>query len=990
MGIEPVTDTVIDDIVDAEAQDQPAALISWLIPSALAVVALILVVPALLSLGLGQLPMVIVTTASAFGTLVAARRLTQVFIRMAISRSPLVRAAPGAIEAIEQIAASGTDESAVLSVLHDQIRHVIRPVAQWTTLYDAHSQAYRRTDRASGLSSTDAFVDWVTRQPVATPITDDRVRSVFAGSSSPELPAAVVPLGRPGWISLGLPEDQARYDAGQLALLQAMCKPAALAVQHIALVAAERSRARELQALYWIAQAVNFATDADTLLELIYTQLKRVIRVPVFGVALLAPDDNTLSYRFYVENDKRMVPEETWSVKEGLTSVILANNATLRTEDYAGECRRRGVDPVRSIERYAWMGVALTAEDRSMGVMIVSTSSPEVKFTQAEENLLVTVAAYTAAILERQQLYNRLNSRARQLATLNAIGNLLASSLDLDEVLDLVVRNAAELLDTQAGSLLLLDEESGDLVFRVSSGPSGKDLVGMRVPAGKGIAGAAFSENRPIISQDTQEDKRWYAGFDQRSTFVTNSILAVPLNARGRTIGVLEVLNRKGGRPFEQEDAEFLLSFGAPAAIAIENARLFTTTDQALQASVQELMMLQYIDRQLNASLDYDAVMQQTLEWALNITDATVGMMAALQEDEDGTQGLRLLAHQGYDPEDLAPYLEDELWPLSRGLIGFTVRQGETTLVTDVGADPHYHEVQQGMTAQLTVPIRREIRVIGALCVESADAGGFGQEHVALVERLVDHAAIAIENARLFERVQQANDAKTEFISFVSHELKQPMTSMKGYSDLLIKGVGGSLNEQQTQFVQVVKNNIGRMDRLVQDLLDISRIEAGRLKLDMGPVAPAKVIEEAVQAFRQEITAKDQHLTIKADEDLPSVTGDRGRLIQVLTNLISNANKYTPEGGQITVSAEVTPEDDQTCVKWSVKDTGIGMSPDEVEQLFTKYFRSTRSAVRNVQGTGLGLVITRSIVEMHGGTISVESEAGAGSTFSFTAPLTEA
>jgi signal transduction histidine kinase len=291
------------------------------------------------------------------------------------------------------------------------------------------------------------------------------------------------------------------------------------------------------------------------------------------------------------------------------------------------------------------------------------------------------------------------------------------------------------------------------------------------------------------------------------------------------------------------------------------------------------------------------------------------------------------------------------------------------------------------MTAQLTVPIKREQRVIGAIAVETANSVGFEREHVALIERLADHAAIAIDNARLFEQVQKANAAKTEFISFVSHELKQPMTSIKGYSDLLIKGVGGPLNEQQAQFVNVIRRNTGRMDRIVQDLLDVSRIEGGRFRLEMGPVAPEEIVAEATQAFKQEIAAKNQELVIEVSEGLPTVTGDRGRLIQVLTNLISNATKYTPEGGKITVRADVVSDLGTFFISWNVLDTGIGVAPEEIEHLFTKYFRSQRSAVRSVQGTGLGLVITRSIVEMHGGTVSVVSEAGKGSTFSFTVPV---
>jgi signal transduction histidine kinase len=507
------------------------------------------------------------------------------------------------------------------------------------------------------------------------------------------------------------------------------------------------------------------------------------------------------------------------------------------------------------------------------------------------------------------------------------------------------------------------------------------------VPAGKGIAGRAFEENQPVIVSDVEHDAQWYGAFDSRADFVTRSILAVPLNARGRTIGVLEVINHRDNRPFHSDDVELLQSFSAQAATAIENARLFTTTDQALQARLEELTTLQHIDRQLNATLDYHEVMDLTLSWAIRITGAEIGLMAALREEEDGTRGLQFLASKGYPENLVRQYIEDSLWSLNKGLVGRTVIKGETLLVQDVHTHLDYAEIVPGMNVQLSVPVRRENRVIGVIALESPDVDCFSEEEIGLVDRLVDHAAIAIDNARLFQQVQRANQSKTEFIDFVSHELKQPMTSMKGYIDLLKKGLGGPLNEQQTQFIDVIRSNVQRMNRLVQDLLDMSRIESGRVQLEIKPVRPEKIATEATQSFKQAIADKGQTLVVEIQPDLPTVGGDRGRLVQVLTNLLSNANKYTPEGGEITVRVERYRLDGEAYVRWSVVDTGIGMTAEEMEKLFTKFFRADAPEVRNVKGTGLGLVITRSLVEMHNGLVQVQSDEGVGSTFSFLIPV---
>lgn len=954
-------------------------------------------------------PLSLVVTAILLSLIILAGRWGYRYLETRrIEKQPLLQQAAQALEHITRVTVSSSTRQEITAALREEIEALFHPQCiEIALLQQAHHYQVLGTDII--FHADNPLIQWlINTQPADTliPLPSAQIPTEALPTQTQMLErgiAMLIPLGKQGWVGVSAPADGGDragvahenaevYNTIEQSLLQHLARPAAVGLERAAVAETQPKRADELRSLFWIAQALNFTTEIDDIMELIYTQLKRVIAMPNFYIALKDPDEDILSFSFYVEEDERLYPDNTWATTQGLSGTVMTTGITIRTTDYTTECQKRGVTPGGTRLGHAWMGAPLTAGDKSLGVMVASTFDPNTVFTDEDENFFVTVAAYTAAIIERHSLYERLEARARQLATLNEIGNLLASSLDLNEVLDLVVRNAASLLNSEAGSLLLLDDESGDLIFRISSGPAGSKLVGMRVPAGKGIAGAAFADNRPVITHDTHKDGRWDSSFDRRAEFSTQSIIAVPLNARGRTIGVLEVINRKDSRPFNQEDTELLLAFGAQAAIAIENAQLFTMTDQALQARVEELTALQQIDRQLNTTLDYSAVMGQTLEWAIRTTGATIGLIAALQETEDGTQGLRFLAHRGYPPDIFARYEKDALWPIEDGLIGQTVHSGETTLTMDVTQNPHYQVLTPGMRAQLTVPIKREERerglsVIGIIVLESDQNDTFSKSSVAFIGRLADHAAIAIENARLFQIVQQASDAKTDFISFVSHELKQPMTSMKGYIDLLMQGIGGALNEQQQQFLHIIRNNVGRMDRLVQDLLDVSRIESGRLRLEMTRIVPEEIVSEAVQAFEQEIAAKHQTLQVVMPPSLPAVIGDRGRLIQVLTNLVSNANKYTPEQGTITVSADIWTDKGQDYVRWSVKDNGIGMKPDELSRLFTKYFRASNAAVRSVQGTGLGLVITRSIVEMHDGQVMVDSEYQQGSTFSFAIPI---
>jgi signal transduction histidine kinase len=224
---------------------------------------------------------------------------------------------------------------------------------------------------------------------------------------------------------------------------------------------------------------------------------------------------------------------------------------------------------------------------------------------------------------------------------------------------------------------------------------------------------------------------------------------------------------------------------------------------------------------------------------------------------------------------------------------------------------------------------------------------------------------------------------KSEFVSLVSHELRTPLTSIKGYVDMLMDGDAGELKQDQVDFLQVVSKNAERLVTLVTDLLDVSKIEAGAIRLNLAQLDLAGVISEVVANLRPLNESKKQNVNINLPEKMPPLTGDTGRIAQVLTNLVSNACRYTPSGG--TIRVDVRPEVE--FVKISVTDTGIGISPEEQKKLFTKFFRAENPDVQKVGGTGLGLWIARSLVLMHGGEITVASLPGKGSTFSFTLPI---
>lgn len=806
----------------------------------------------------------------------------------------------------------------------------------------------------------------------------------------PLRPALFVPVPGHGWMTLGPKRSGAPFYSEDLITLESLGSQLAVALEKAHLFDDLERRMTEVDVLYWVGQAVNFTMGVDDLLELIYAQTSRVLDTSNFYIALYYPERENLSFAFYVEKGERLYRDDEWSVEMDLAGDIVRTGRPIVAEDYVQECLRRGYDPGDWSGR-AWMGVPINAGDQVIGVMNISSLDPDMVYTDDQLTFFSAIADQAAAILDKARLYREMEEQAQQLVALNKVGRVITSTLDLSAVLNLIMDTAVGLLQAEAGSLVLVEDDTGELVFEVTAGPGSADLVGTRLPPGTGVVGSVVQEGKPIIIKDAQTDQRWYRDLDE--SFITRSIIAVPMVSRGRTAGVIELLNRRDGGPFDEDDERLLTAFATNAAISIENARLFTQTDQALAARVEELSMMQRIDRGLNATLDYERVMNLMLGWALRMTGADVGIVAVVVEAESGERGLRFLAHRGY-PEDLMAVYEEELWPLERGIIGRVARIGEAELVEDVKDDPDYAQVVPQTMAQLTVPIRCEERIAGVVALESFQQARLDREDLEFVTRLVDHAAIAIENARLFEQVRRANEAKTDFVSFVSHELKQPMTSIKGYTDLLVKGAAGELSENQRSFLQTVQSNVNRMNRLVSDLLDISRIESGRIRLDFDNVSMERVVKGALQSVLGQIESKQQTLVVDVPSDLPLVRGDQERLVQILSNLVSNAHKYTPEGGRIVVRAQ--EQSGVGKVVWqdgfvlcSVEDNGIGMSPEDRESLFTKYFRSENPFVRSVAGTGLGLVITKSLVELHGGEIWVASELSKGSTFSFSIPVAQ-
>jgi len=786
-----------------------------------------------------------------------------------------------------------------------------------------------------------------------------------------------------GWLALGPRLSGQPYTPRDLTFLETLCDQASVAIQRVQTVANLERRVQEMNALTRVSQGVNITLTFDDVLELIYAQTAQIIPASHFHITLHNKDNDYFYLGFAVENNDRRPERENipFDATVGLAPEIIRKGRPLMTQDYLRECQAHSVTP--ALEGvFAWAGVPLNAGAESIGALSVASRDSSIIYTHAQLDLLQAIADQTAGAIVKARLLQETQQRAHQLTTLNEITRQLTSTLELEPLLQNILENAVGILNCEAGSFFLVDEQTGELTFKVTVGPVAKDLLGQRLPPGSGIVGRAVETRGPVIENDVRRSQGWNTNPDSQTGFITRALMAVPLQVKDRVMGVIEVINRRDGLPFVDEDQALLTAFAGQAAVAMENARLYTMTDQELAARVEELSVMQRIDRELNASLEMDRAMRITLEWAMRQSRAEAGLIGMLEDE-----GLRIMAEQGY--EERLTGLAGQALPLDLPALQRAVESGQpqrVVLRADEGGS-----LLPAARAQIVVPIRREAAVIGLFLLESTLDS---QVDIAFLNRLSDHAAIAISNAQLYGEVQRANLAKSDFVSFVAHELKNPMTSIKGYTELLAGGAVGTINEMQTNFLNTIRSNVERMSTLVSDLNDNSKIEAGRLRLDFKATEVDGLVDEVVRSTKRQVEDKKQTINVQVTPKLPKVWADRTRVGQVLTNLLSNAHKYTPEGGEIILGAEGSanqwdPAGAASVVHLWVKDNGIGINSEDQEKIFQKFFRSEDSKAREAPGTGLGLNITKSLVEMQGGRIWFESEFRQGTTFHFTIPVAE-
>ena len=893
--------------------------------------------------------------------------------------------------------ATALDLNSISTILREQIASTLTPSRVHIYTYDSLNDFYsalpgedRRPTSDIRFTTTSPFVRYFEKEHL--PLYLDTTAALPSDLQSEQSRLAllgarlfVVLPGKNrinGWLALGPRLSGQPYNPRDLRFLENICDQASVAIERMQTVARLERQIQEMNALTRVSQGVNVTLTFDDVLELIYAQTAQIIPTSHFHITLYNEASDYYYYGFCVENNERISERENlpFPVTAGLSPEVIAKSRQIMTQDYIHECQARSLTPI--VENvFAWMGVPLNAGAKSIGALSIGSRDGATAYTRGQLELLQAIADQTAGAIVKARLLEETQQRAHQLSTLNEINRQLTSTLELSPLLQNILENAVGILNCEAGSLFLVDEQTKELVFKVTVGPVAANLIGQRLPPGTGIVGRAVQSRGPVIENEENRSASRFRGVDQQTGFVSRSLMAVPLQVKDRVIGVIEVINRRDGLPFVTGDQDLLTAFAGQAAVAIENARLYTLTDQELAARVEELSVMQRIDRELNASLEMDRAMHITLEWALRQSDAEAGLIGMLEEGK-----LRVMAHQGLD-DRMANLPEDQAMKIELPAMIQSIENGQPQSLSVATSND---KLLSSAHTQMIIPIRRETTVIGLLHLESISDS---QVDIGFLTRLTDHAAIAISNAQLFGEVQRANLEKSRFVSFVAHELKNPMTSIKGYTDLMAAGAVGPISDMQANFLNTIKTNVIRMDTVVSDLNDISKIEAGRLSLAYKVTEVPPLIDDTVRSLKRQIEEKKQTLEIVLPEKLPVIWADPNRITQVLVNLLSNSYKYTPESGILQIGAEEASNLGETnssmrVVHIWVKDNGLGMTPEDQKKVFQQYFR-TEYSKEVASGTGLGLNITKNLIEMQGGSIWFESEFHVGTTFHITIPVAE-
>ena len=809
----------------------------------------------------------------------------------------------------------------------------------------------------------------------------------------------------------------------EVRLLQTFADQAVIAIENARLLSELQERNEALtQAHTQVSEALEQQTATSEILQVIsqsQTDAQPVFEAIVRSALRLCDGFFTIVYRF--DGEMMSVAADHQVNPRASAALRALYPAPARRDHIVGRAlldRRRihitdvPADPELGSNRNVFMSAfpfrtALAVPMLLGGIPIgaIAAGRSDVRpFTDKQIELLETFADQAVIAIENVRLFTELQTSNRELttaldtqtATSDILRVISRSQTDVQPVFQAIVNSAARLLRAYSGALTRIAEDRIVLAAFTTT-EWGEAAMKAAFPQDLRSAGGharAINERMPVNIADTETDARLTEiGRQTARARGYRSQVVVPMLRHDEPVGTISLTRRESGG-FSDDEIALLQTFADQAVIAIENARLLTELQartQELTRSVGQLTALGEVGQAVSSSLDVDTVLTTIVGRAVQLAGVDGG---TIYEFDEASESFELRATTNVD-DDFGQLQRTSRLRRGEGAVGIAAQAREPIQIPDIAVDGAYDSrlreglLRAGTRALLAVPLLREERILGGLVVSRRAPGAFPPEAVELLKTFATQSALAIQNARLFREIEVksrelevASQHKSEFLANMSHELRTPLNAVIGFSEVLLERMFGDVNEKQAEYLGDIHASAQHLLSLINDILDLSKIEAGRMELDTAEFDLPTAIANALTLVRERAGRRSIALEQVIDERLGAILGDERKIKQVLLNLLSNALKFTPEGGRVEVRAEIA---DGTA-EISVTDTGIGIAPEHHDAVFEE-FRQVGSSDKKAEGTGLGLSLSRKFIELHGGRIWLESAIGAGSTFTFTLPL---